>query len=291
MDRKFFQFSGRLRGSTAANTAPTAHEQVLGSVIGCFDIRCTLEGRRSQWEPKWCLDDDLRGALYFQLQFASRKPHVALLETATVRIRFGSHVNSEPVPRVFTYAPINGISGPPMTHSHEKHSEIDPEIGVEAPGGGASLRGIQKRKGMESTSTRSWQFTSGKPSPADDNTTVTDVEFNWIRGWKDDFDGLNRKFRAAVVITRDDINRDDINHEAIKNLAMSVSVEARGKQPWYKPRTPKERRSRPLRTVDNTNTGAFEELLNNLQSRVEADNSARLQPGKLSLIGFEYCRR
>lgn len=265
---------------TAASKTATAEEQVLGSAIGYFDVRCTLEGRRSQWAPKWCLEGGMRGALYFELQFYSENPHDAPLETATVRIKFGPHVNSEPVPRVFTYAPIGEVSGPAMTHSHEKHREINPEIAVETAGGGGGFSGYQAGKSMESTSRRSWQLTSGKPSRADDDTTVSDVEFTWTRGFEDDYNGLNRKFRVAVVISRD----------VVEDMAMSVLVKAKAKRTLRLVSGPKEKKSRPLRPVHNSNLDGFENLLQNLEATVEAANHARLPQGKHVSRVFEKCR-
>jgi len=271
------------KAGSSSGMTPTANAQALGSVTGTFDIRCTLEGRRSKWAPKWCLEDDLQGALYFELQFVSNRPHDALLETATVRIRFGPPENSEPVPCVFTHAPINGISGPPMTHTQEQYSTLNPQAGVNAAGFGVNLGGYERGKGMESMSTRSWEFTSGKPSRADDSmfpavdsdTTVTDVEFTWIRGWDDDYDGLNRTFRAAVIINRD----------VVKDVAMTVFVEARAKHTWHQALAPREKRSRYLHPVHNTNSDAFEDLLQNLETTVEADNYARLP----QVMPSKYC--
>ncbi|KAI6824976.1 hypothetical protein KC332_g6207 [Hortaea werneckii] len=268
----------------ASDAISTANAQALGSVIGTFDIRCTLEGRRSKWGPKWCLEDDLQGALYFELQFASSRPHDVPLKTATVRIRFGPPDNSEPVPCVFTHAPINGISGPPMTHTQEQHSTLNPQVGINAAGLGLNFSGYERGKGMESVPARSWEFTSGKPSRVDDpacsavdsDTSVTDVEFTWTRGWDDDYDGLNRTFRAAVIVNRDEI----------KDMAMTVLVEASAKHAWHQALAPKERKSRYLHPVNNTSQDAFEDLLHNLQTTVEADNHARLpqvMPSKFSV--------
>lgn len=267
------------KAGLASDATPTANAQALGSNIGTFDIRCTLEGRRSKWAPKWCLEDGLQGALYFELQFVSNRPHDALLKTATVRIRFGPPENSEPVPCVFTHAPINGISGPPMTHTKEQHSTLNPQAGINAAGVGMNFSGYERGKGMESVPARSWEFTSGKPSRADDpvctgvdsDTTVTDVEFTWTRGWEDDYDGLNRTFRAAVIVNRD----------AVKDMAMTVLVEASAKHTWHQALPPKERKSRYLHPVNNTSPSAFEDLLETLQITVEADNNARLPRGRL----------
>ncbi|GAB1739837.1 hypothetical protein NU219Hw_g4772t1 [Hortaea werneckii] len=271
------------KAGSSSGMTPTANAQALGSVIGTFDIRCTLEGRRSKWAPKWCLEDGLQGALYFELQFVSNRPHDALLETATVRIRFGPPENSEPVPCVFTHAPINGISGPPMTHTQEQYSTLNPQAGVNAAGFGVNLGGYERGKGMESMSTRSWEFTSGKPSRAEDSafpaagsdTAVTDVDFTWIRGWDDDYDGLNRTFRAAVIINRD----------VVKDVAMTVFVEARAKHIWHQALAPREKRSRYLHPIHNTNPDAFEDLLQNLETTVEADNYARMPRGTAEQSG------
>ncbi|KAI7183641.1 hypothetical protein KC363_g8140 [Hortaea werneckii] len=271
--------AGPAKDGSVLDATPTASAQALGSIVGTFDIRCTLEGRRSKWAPKWCLEDDLQGALYFELQFVSNRPHDALLKTATVRIRFGSPDNSEPVPCVFTHAPINGISGPPMTHTQEQHSTLNPQAGINAAGFGLNFSGYERGKGMESVPARSWEFTSGKPSRVDDpacpavdsDTTVTDVEFTWTRGWDDDYDGLNRTFRAAVIVNRD----------VVKDMAMTVLVEASAKHAWHQALAPKERKSRYLHPVNNTSPDAFEELLHNLQTTVEADNNARLPQGRL----------
>ncbi|KAI7081977.1 hypothetical protein KC356_g8745 [Hortaea werneckii] len=269
--------------SLASDATPTANAQALGSIIGTFDIRCTLEGRRSKWAPIWCLEDDLQGALYFELQFVSNRPHDALLKTATVRIGFGSPNNGEPVPCVFTHAPINGISGPPMTHTQEQHSTLNPQAGINAAGFGLNFSGYERGKGIESVPARSWEFTSGKPSRVDDpacpavdsDTTVTDVEFTWTRGWDDDYDGLNRTFRAAVIVNRD----------VVKDMAMTVLVEASAKHAWHQALAPKERKSRYLHPVNNTSPSDFEKLLHNLQTTVEADNTARLP----QVMPSRYC--
>ncbi|KAI6857291.1 hypothetical protein KC343_g113 [Hortaea werneckii] len=276
--------AGAAKDGSASDAGPTTNAQALGSIVGTFDIRCTLEGRRSKWAPKWCLEDDLQGALYFELQFVSNRPHDALLKTATVRIRFGPPYNSDPVPSVFTHAPINGISGPPMTHTQEQHSTLNPQAGINAAGFGLNFSGYERGKGMESVPARSWEFTSGKPSRIDDpacpaadsDTTVTDVEFTWTRGWDDDYDGLNRTFRAAVIVNRD----------VVEDMAMTVLVEASAKHAWHQALVPKERKSRHLHPVNNTSQIAFEDLLHNLQTTVEADNHARLpqvMPSKLSV--------
>ncbi|KAI6793947.1 hypothetical protein KC327_g17116 [Hortaea werneckii] len=272
-----------LKAGSALEMTPTANAQALGSVIGTFDVRCTLEGRRSKWAPKWCLEDDLQGALYFELQFVSNRPHDVLLETATVRIRFGIPENSEPVPCVFTHAPINGISGPPMSHTQEQHNTINPQAGVNAAGFGVNFSGYERGKGVESVPTRSWEFTSGKPSRVDNavyptvdsDTTVTDVEFTWTRGWDDDYDGLNRTFRAAVIVNRD----------VAKDMAMTVRVDASTKHAWHQALAPKERKSRYLHPVNNTSPRDFDNLLQNLQTTIEMDNNARLP----QLMPSRYC--
>jgi hypothetical protein len=80
--------------------------QNLGSVIGSFDIRCTLEGMLSiePWRPRWRVyDSQVEGVLYFELQF-NRRGHAALGD-AEVKMSFGEGVNDEPVPTVNRYEP------------------------------------------------------------------------------------------------------------------------------------------------------------------------------------------
>lgn len=266
--KESFVKPGVAAGTTTA-AASNDETQNLGINAGKYDIRCTLEGKRSAWAPKWSVDStssEVQGVLYFELQF--KQPSDLPLKYATVRINIGGQANAEPVPVVATYAPKYGIEGPAMSHTTSRNRNYNPQISVSAGPASVGVSGISGGSNVESVSERKWYFTTGTPSSSG-GTKMTEVEFTWTRGWADDYDATNRIFKTALVFSR----------TCSQNLVLTVKAEAKPLSRWHRTGSPKEKTSDPIQPRHNTESDKFQELLNDLEQRIRAAN------GEMSAFG------
>jgi hypothetical protein len=271
--KESFVKTGVAAGTTSA-AASNDQTQNLGSNAGKYDIRCTLEGKRSPWAPKWSIDttsSEIQGALYFELQF--KQPSDLPLAYATVRINIGGPANAEPVPLVDTYAPKYGIAGPPLSHTTGRSRNYNPQISVSAGPAGVGVSGISGESNVESVSERKWVFTTGTPSSLR-GTKVTEVEFTWTRGWEDDYDATDRIFKTALVFSR----------TCSRNLVLAVKAEAKPLSRWHRTGPPKEKTSDPIQPRHNTDSGKFQDLLNDLEQRIRAANGEMSAFGKYTSV-------
>ena len=267
--KESFVKTGLVTGTTSA---PPSSDQAqnLGRNAGKYDIRCALEGKRSPWAPKWCIDtatSEVTGALFFSLQF--QQPRDLPLQYAKVRINIGQPANAKPVPVVDTYAPKYGIVGPPLYHRREQIRNYDPQISASAGPAGVGISGISAGTNVQSVSHRKWMFTSGTPSSFD-GTKTTEVEFTWTRGWDDDYDATNRVFKAALILSR----------ASLCNLALTVKVEAKPLSRWHRTGLPKEKTSDPLQPRHNTESDKFQEELIYLEQKIREANKEMSALGK-----------
>ena len=246
--------------------------QLLGSKVGNFDIMCQLEGTNSdeKWWPRWCISNDsrMKGILYFGIQFET--PRNVPMEYAKVRINFGPPVSEAPIPVVDDYAPKEPVVGPPMVHQRGKNKVIAPKLGLNVGPGGGNVEGGSRETTDTSQPVRTWEFTSRRPSPSNNSSSTmsSEVEFGWERGWHDDYDGRNRRFRAAVAVSR----------KSTETLSMSVHVEAKPLRLWHKIRTRSAPRYKPsdlLRPVHTTSESDFRILRQDLEQKVQQDNEAK----------------
>ncbi|KAK5175291.1 uncharacterized protein LTR77_000429 [Saxophila tyrrhenica] len=252
--------------ATVTATTPTPHldntkrPKSLGNTVGKFGIRCVLEGSSSRsWPPRWCIaGTDLKGVLYFAVQFNQNGS--TPIERARVRISFGKSTNIDPVPWIPEYAPNKEISGPPLIRNEGRNRLFSPQFGVNAASIGGNLSIGEMGSNAQSSPGRSWKFTSGFPST--DSTDVTEVGFEWTRGWDNDYDGLNRKFQTAIVVNRDSID----------SLAMAVQVEVKPMTGWRTPGPPPEKKSGPLQPLHNLDEVSFEGVLDSLEDRIQEAN-------------------
>jgi hypothetical protein len=133
----------------------------------------------------------LLGALYFDLEF--QQPDEPLLRRASVRISVWQSTNV----RVDAHAPSSGIQGPVLAHKDARTSEVNLKIGGSGGGFGENLGIGSKGRTIESIPTKTLK--SGTPLSSS-GTKLTEFELKWTRGWTDDFDGVNRRFKAALLL-------------------------------------------------------------------------------------------
>lgn len=149
-----------------------------------------------------------------------------------------------------------------MLRTTGKNQTARAEAGLNTPFGGGNLNLGERGKSDESNPARSWAFSSHLPNPTDSSTDPLEVEFTYTHGWEDDYDGLNRKFRTAVIV----------NRELVENLAMSVQVEAKPLNSWHHTGPPLERTSGLLQPRHNTEAVEFAALLSTLEENIANAN-------------------
>lgn len=243
-------------------TSPNAETQILGNRVGKYDIRVTLEGKRSTWAPRWCIDSanpEVAGVLYFELQF--QQPPTTPLGSATVVVSLGrKSLRNDPIPQVDTYAPKYGIEGPALSHTVRVDRRVDPAISLNAGLAGGGLSGLSRGRNVESTPEKKWMFTAGPPSCV--GTRMTDVEFTWTRGWDDDFNATNRTFKTALLLHRPSTNE----------LRVSVEVTATPLCRSRRASPAQEKTSDPILPIHNLESHEYTALRQQLEHSIRMAN-------------------
>ncbi|KAK3628390.1 hypothetical protein LTR56_018658 [Elasticomyces elasticus] len=237
-------------------------QQTLGTLVGKCDIRCTLHGDLIQWTKAGKNNNEVRGLLYFTLQF--KQAGDVPLQYGAVRVDVGMS-NAEPIPTVDTYAPQVPIQGPPVSRQGSETTRTDPHINLNMLGGGGELGGLLlKEKSSEGVVESRWKFESGTPS-CSSTTSVTQVEYAWTRNAQDDHTATDRHFKTAIVVSR----------SSTENLHLTVHVEAvplRHHARIFHTRSPAPKRSAPIGPSRLVEALAFESLVRNLEHRIMAAN-------------------
>lgn len=159
-----------------------------------------------------------------------------------------------------------------MLRATATNQALRAEGGLTTPFGGANLNLGERGRNEAASPARSWVFSSHLPDPTDGSTDPLEVEFTYTHGWEDDYDGLNRKFRTAVVV----------NRELVENLAMSVQVEAKPLASFHRTGPPQQRTSGLLQPTHNTETVDFTALLSTLEESITDANKKMSSTGERS---------
>jgi hypothetical protein len=153
------------------------------------------------------------------------------------------------------------VHGPTIDLQKQRTTEVDPTVQAESIG----IKGVSVSKTDSSAVPCSWKFTSGRPSEKGPYSgDGTKVALQWRQGLKGDHTGDDRKFRAAVVLSR------PTNTQI--NVRVKVHVQPRDwlhrKVKW----TSKPEKMGCVQPKANLDAAALQEILDQLSDQVMKAN-------------------